>query len=89
MKDFKISLSRKAKHVRSCIQKPLPYDFPLAKCPIDVDLIESKLVTTQGWEKGGEDALRSPLEMMKSVWNRTVVTSVQYATECRPVCTLN
>lgn len=62
--------------MRSYIQKPLPCDFPHAKCPIDVDLMESKLVITQGWEKGGEDASQSPLEMMKSVWNCTVVTSV-------------
>lgn len=44
MKDFKMSLSRKAKHVRSYIQKPLPCDFPHVKCPIDVDLMESKLL---------------------------------------------
>lgn len=39
-----MSLSRKAKHVRSYIQKPLPCDFPHVKCPIDVDLMESKLL---------------------------------------------
>lgn len=40
------------------------------------DLVESRIVMTQGWEKGGEDAVRSPLGMMEAVWNCTVVTSV-------------
>lgn len=47
IKDFKMSLSRKAKHVKSCRQKPLPYDFPRAKCPIDVDLIKKDLMESK------------------------------------------
>lgn len=50
-----MSLSRDAKGTRGWIQKPPSGDFPHVKCPKYADLVESKLVLTQGWKRGEEE----------------------------------